>query len=105
MRGMITLNGYMGSVSFDGQMVTVEKNLRGRVQFPASAVSSVMIVPAGMGMRGIKFTLSGGTDARRQMPMGSHKDVASDPYGLTFRKKHEAKFAALAYDIQRAAWA
>jgi len=102
---MITLNGYMGSVTFDGQMVTVDKKLRGQVVFPASAVTSVMIVPAGMGMRGIKFTLAGGTDARRVAAMGSHKDVASDPYALTFRKKHVGQFSALAGDIQRAAYA
>lgn len=92
----------MGRIEFDGSMVTIEKTARGRVQFPVSSVSSVMLVPAGFGMTGIKFTVSGATEVQNVKALGSHKDIAKDPYGLTFRKKNRPDFENLVEHINYA---
>jgi hypothetical protein len=96
-----TLHGHLGSVSFDGTTVTVSKKMRGESRIPLAQLTSVMIVPAGMGMRGIRFLTASGTTGT-VAPVGSHKDVAADPNGLTFRKKHLGEFQALADEVTAA---
>lgn len=98
---MTTVKGYLGSVSFDGQTVVVEKKGRGKTRIPIEAVSGVLLLPAGPGMRGIKFAANGvGTTAAPVF--GSHKALANDPYALTFRSGKEAAFAALADEVEKA---
>jgi hypothetical protein len=98
---MTTVKGYLGSVSFDGQTVVVQKKGRGKTRIPIEAVAGVLLLPAGPGMRGIKFAAEGGGTTAAPV-FGSHKALANDPYALTFRSKHEASFAALAGEVERA---
>lgn len=99
---MSELKGYMGSVSFDGRTVVVSKKMRGSTVIPIGQLSSVQLLPAGIGMSGIKFTVAGGVESTRGKPVGSHKDLASDPYALTFRSKHKASFEAFASEVLEA---
>lgn len=92
----------MGSVSFDGKTITVEKRLRGRQLIPVDHLTSVGILNAGPGMRAIRFSVAGGSTAAPSVALGSHRDLASDPYALTFRKKHLADFEALALEVEAA---
>lgn len=96
------VNGHMGSVEFDGQQVTIRKTARGAVTIPLSAVQSVSVVPAGFGMSGIRFAVAGGTLAGPSAAFGNHKDVAQDPYAVTFRNGKKADFAALVAAVDAA---
>jgi hypothetical protein len=99
---MTTVKGYMGSVSFDGATVRIEKKLRGTQVVPVQSVSAVSIERAGIGMRGIRFSVAGGTTAASSVVIGSHKDLANDPFALTFRKGSLPEFEALVAEIQAA---
>lgn len=99
---MTTAKGYMGSVSFDGAVVRIEKKLRGAQTVPIQSVSAVSIERAGIGMRGIRFSVAGGTMSAPSVVLGSHKDLANDPFALTFRKGALPEFEALAAEIQAA---
>lgn len=99
---MRTAKGHLGSVTFDGQTVTVTKQVRGEVQLPVTAIQSVSIQRAGLGMRGIRFAVAGGTLARSSVALGSHRDLAKDPYALTFRKGRLEEFQALAAEVNSA---
>lgn len=99
---MTTVRGYMGSVSFDGHVVLVEKRLRGQQSIPIEHLTSVGILNAGPGMRAIRFSVAGGSAASQSVVMGSHKDFASDPYALTFRKKRVPEFEALVAEVEAA---
>lgn len=96
---MTTVKGHMGSVEFDGTTVTIEKSMRGRQTIPLEHVTSVGIVNAGVGMRAIRFSVAGGSTAGRSVALGSHRDLASDPYALTFRKKRLGEFEELAQAV------
>lgn len=96
------IEGHFGSVEFDGRTVTVRKKLRGEVSIPLVSVQSVSIVPAGLGMSGIRFAVAGGTLAGASVALGNHKDVAQDPYALTFRNKHRGDFEGLANAVRAA---
>lgn len=96
------LKGYLGSVEFDGSTVTIRKKLRGQVRIPIGQIAGVVIVPAGIGMGGIRFDAAGGTTQRRVAPIGSHKDLASDPQALTFRSSRRAEFEEFAVRVEDA---
>lgn len=93
------LQGHMGSVAFDGHVVTISKTMRGQVSIPVSSVGSVVIIPAGIGMRGIKFTAEGSSVVKKAKAKGSHGKLAKDPYALTFKKAAEPEFAALMQQV------
>lgn len=96
------LKGYLGTVSFDGGSVRIAKKTRGTTAFAAADVTSVAIVPAGIGMKAIKFTVAGGTPAGPVKTLGTHRALAEDPYALTFRSKRSGEFEALAQQVQAA---
>lgn len=89
------VDGYLGSVEFDGAMVTVQKKMRGKVKIPLSSIQGVSIVSAGVGMRGIRFMTAGGSLQQVGKAIGSHAALANDPQALTFKKKHLPAFEAL----------
>ena len=99
---MAKATGHLGSVTFDGTTVRIAKKMRGEQVIPRDAVSAVSIEPAGIGMRAIRFSVAGGTAARSSVALGSHKDLAADPFAVTFRKKALPEFEALAAEIQAA---
>jgi hypothetical protein len=88
------IDGYMGSVEFDGRQVTVHKKLRGSTVVLLPHVTGISIENAGIGMRAIRVATAGGSVAGRQVALGSHQQMARDPYALTFRKKHVPEFEA-----------
>lgn len=99
---MQTVKGYLGSVSFDGQTVVIEKKLRGATRIPLSAIQAIGIERAGLGMKGVRFSVAGGTLAQASVAMGSHRDLAQDPYALTFRSGSLGKFQELVGQIEAA---
>lgn len=92
----------MGAITFDGETVAIEKKLRGTVRVPVASIQSVSIERAGLGMKGVRFAVAGGTEARTAVAFGSHKDLATDPYALTFRSKALPEFEALIARIEAA---
>ena len=99
---MVTARGHLGSVTFDGSLVRLEKKMRGTQTIPLSNVAAVSIENAGIGMRAIRFSVAGGTIAGQSVAMGSHKDFANDPFALTFKKKALPEFEALVSEINAA---
>lgn len=88
------VEGYMGAVEFDGRQVVVHKATRGSSAVLINHITGISIEKAGVGMRAIRFSTAGGSVAGRQVAFGSHRQMATDPYALTFRKGREAEFAA-----------
>lgn len=99
---MQTIKGHMGSISFDGQTVLVEKKLRGTTRVPLKAIQSISIERAGLGMKAIRFAVAGGTESGASVALGSHKDLAQDPYALTFKSKALPQFEELVRTLEGA---
>ena len=99
---MTTARGHLGNVTFDGSTVRVEKKMRGAQQIPIANIGAVSIENAGIGMRAIRFSVAGGTMAGQSVAYGSHKDIANDPFALTFRKKALPEFEALVEQVNAA---
>ena len=91
------VDGYLGSVEFDGAMVTVQKKMRGKVKIPLSSIQGVSIVSAGVGMRGIRFMTAGGSLQQVGKAIGSHshmhKTKVSRAVALMERRKLVARKA------------
>ncbi len=98
----LLLKGHMGSVEFDGNTVSIHKSMRGQVRIPLDQIAGIALVPAGIGMSGIRFDTSGGTTQRRIERFGSHGDIASDPQALTFHSGRKAEFAQFAAHVEAA---
>lgn len=96
------LKGYMGTVSFDGNTVTITKKARGAQAIPVSAIASIGIEPAGLGMKGIRFSVAGGTLQGAVRPVGSHKNLAQDPFALTFKSRRASEFEEFAAQVRAA---
>jgi hypothetical protein len=99
---MRTAKGHLGTVSFDGSTVRIEKKMRGAQLLPLNAIGSVSIERAGIGMRAIRFSVAGGTLSGPSVALGSHTDFANDPFSLTFKKGSLAEFEAFAAEVQAA---
>jgi len=99
---MTTARGHLGSVTFDGSTIRVEKKMRGAQSIPLGSIGAVSIENAGIGMRAIRFSVAGGTMANQAVALGSHKDIANDPFALTFKKKALPEFEALVEEINAA---
>ena len=91
---MTHVKGYMGSVTFDGTLVVIEKKMRGQTR--------ISIDKAGIGWRAVRFSVAGGSVAHQQTAFGDRKEVAMDPNALTFRKGDLPKFEALVSEIEQA---
>ena len=96
------IKGYHGSVTLDGDVVTIHKSLRGDTSIYLSQISGVSIEAAGLGMKAIRFITAGGLASRRSMALGSHRDLASDPQALTFRSGRLVEFQAFAASVDAA---
>lgn len=101
-RQPVTLSGYMGDITFDGQAVTIRKNMRGRTRIYLAQISGISLEPAGIGMKAIRVITAGGTVHGRSRAFGSHKRLASDPQALTFRSGRLDEFAAFAAMVEAA---
>lgn len=99
---MRTVKGHLGSITLDGETVLIEKKLRGTTRVPVASIQAISIERAGVGMRGVRFAVAGGTGAQASTALGVHKDLAQDPYGLTFRSKALSEFEALVAQIEAA---
>ena len=98
----VTVNGYLGSITFDGLAVTVRKNMRGQTRIYLPQISGISLEPAGMGMKAIRVITAGGTVHGRSMAFGSHKRLARDPQALTFRSGRLDEFASFAAMVEAA---
>ncbi|MCW2771084.1 MAG: hypothetical protein JWR27_2517 [Aeromicrobium sp.] len=88
------VKGYLGSAELDGSFVTVKTKVAGSTTIPLAAIQSVSIISAGIGMKGIRFAVAGGSVAGLQSFIGSHSKLAEDPYALTFRSSRREEFEA-----------
>jgi hypothetical protein len=101
-RVMTLVKGYMGSVTFDGTLVIIEKKMRGQTRIPLAGIQAISIDKAGIGWRAVRFSVAGGSTAHVQTAFGDRKDSAMDPNALTFRKGDLPKFEALVTEIEQA---
>ena len=101
-RAMTHAKGYMGSVTFDGTLVIIEKKMRGQTRIPLAGIQAISIDKAGIGWRAVRFSVAGGSVAHQQTAFGDRKEVAMDPNGLTFRKRRLQQFEALVDEIEQA---
>lgn len=83
----------MGTLTFDGSTVVLEKKARGATRIPVGSIQAVTIEKAGIGMRAIRFAVGGGTVSNGAR--NTHKEFASDPYALTFKAKAQPEFEAM----------
>lgn len=76
--------------------------MRGQVRIPVEQIAGISLVPAGIGMQGIRFDLAGGTQRQKVGPLGSHKDLAGDPQALTFASSRLPEFTWFAEQVEAA---
>lgn len=101
--GVTKVKGWHGNVQFDGRTVTIHKTMHGEVTIPLDAINAVSVEHAGATMWAIRFSVAGGTEAKRSKVLGSYKESFEDPYSLTFSKGHSLpKFKALVEEINNA---
>lgn len=100
---METVKGHFGSITFDGKTVVLDKKLTGTTRIPVGSIQAVSIERAGFGMKGVRFSVAGGTVASSHTtPGGKHSDLAKDPYAITFRSKALPEFEGLIGKIEAA---
>jgi hypothetical protein len=99
---MTHVKGYMGSVTFDGTLVIIEKKMRGQTRIPLAGIQAISIDRAGIGMRAVRFSVAGGSVAHEQTAFGSGKDASTDANAVIFRKHDLPKFEALVNEIEQA---
>ncbi|MGH3859778.1 DUF4429 domain-containing protein [Actinokineospora sp.] len=106
----IEAKGYLGgSVSFDGQFVTISrKGLnrftigKGQKRIHVSKISAVQLKPAGPMVNGfIEFSMSGG-DERRSRFGRQTMDATSDENSVVFTKSQQAQFERLRSAVEDA---
>jgi hypothetical protein len=99
---MTRVKGYMGSVTFDGTLVIIEKKMRGQTRIPLAGIQAISIDKAGLGWRAVRFSIAGGSTAHQQPVGGDRKEISQDPNALTFRKANLSQFEALVTEIEQA---
>lgn len=106
---LIEAKGYGGSVSFDGQFVTIRRRGVGRLvvgkgekRIPVRSISAIQLKPAGPIVNGfIEFSLSSG-DERRSRFGRQTANAASDENSVIFTRGQQSAFEQLRAAIEQA---
>lgn len=93
------VKGHQGSIDFDGSVVTIKKLGAGSTSVPLATVQGASIVSAGVGMKAIRIAVAGGSIHGAQTFIGSHSQLIQDPFALTFKTWHKAKFEAFVAEL------
>ena len=101
--GMIEAKGYSGTVSFDGEFVTISRGRglgrlvvgKGEKRIPVRHVTAVQLKPAGGLVNGfIQFSLGGGNELRSKFGRQTG-DAGGDENSVIFTRKQQPAFDAL----------
>lgn len=95
------VKGRHGTVTFDGQTVTITKPLRGETRIAARDIAAVEINRAGLGMLAIRF-VTHGAQPRRATAFGSTSAAQQDPYALVVRSGKRSEVEALREAVEQA---
>lgn len=103
---MSEAKGVNGTVSFDGQFVTIARSGlmaratvgKGDKRIPVSSITAVQWKPAGLMNGYIEFTISGGSEHKARFGSTSI-DQTKNENAVVFGKKHEAAMDALRTEI------
>ncbi len=104
------VQGYNGTVRFDGATVTIERTGfaarvmvgSGSKSIPVQRISAVQFVPAKLGFRGfIEFTVGGGIERRATIGHRT-KTAGHDENSVLFGRGQAAEFEALRDAVQAA---
>ena len=106
---MYTAKGLNGRVTFDGQVVAIErKGLWARVtlgkgtkSFPVTAITGVQLKPAGIVPGFIQFTVPGGNEQTSSFGHQS-SDASRDENSVLFGGRQQAEFVAVRDAVQAA---
>lgn len=105
----IEAKGYGGTVSFDGQFISIRRGGLGRLivgkgekRIPLRSISAVQLKPASPMVNGfIEFSISGGDERRSQFGRQTF-DAVSDENSVVFRKGQQPAFEALRAAVEQA---
>ncbi|NHF62224.1 DUF4429 domain-containing protein [Microcella pacifica] len=92
-----TAKGVNGSVSFDGQLVTITRKgigNKGAKTIPLRSIGGVQIRPATMLVNGFLALSVSGEVGRSSGGVGRLQDAANDENAVIFTKKQSADFEA-----------
>jgi hypothetical protein len=105
---MITAKGSNGTLSFDGNMVTIERTGLGRLlvgkgtkRIPIAAITAVQWKRAGIVAGYIQFTMAGSTEVRSRFGRQSY-DAQSDENSVTFHTPQQARMERVRDAIEAA---
>lgn len=104
---MIEARGVNGTVTFDGQTVTIHRSGfmaratvgKGTKTIPIGSITAVQWKPAGAVRGFIQFTVPGGNERRSQFGRQS-TDAARDENSVLFGRKHQPAFEQVRDHVQ-----
>ena len=105
----ITAKGQNGTVTFDGQTVTIARKGflaasttgTGEKRIPLRSIQAVQLKPAGIGQGFISFTVAGGVEKQSRFGRQSF-DATKDENSLVFLRKSNADMTAVRDAIEQA---
>ncbi|UVK62564.1 hypothetical protein SEA_TAYLORSIPHT_25 [Arthrobacter phage TaylorSipht] len=95
-----TAKGFNGSLSFDGQTVTIERKGAGRVRLPLDAIKSVEHKKGGLLVGYVKFHTGADVDARKVR--NKTQALLQDPHAVTFQWTSNKAMAELVAAVESA---
>ncbi len=106
---MLSAKGTNGTISFDGQTITIERkgfNARvfvggGEKRIPVASITAVQWKKAGLTAGFIQFTLAGGIE-RRSRPGRTTSDALHDENSVTFHARQQPAFEPIRAAIDEA---
>lgn len=78
-----TAKGFNGTLSFDGQTVTIERKGAGRVRLPLESIKSVEFKKGGLLVGYVKFHTGADVDARKVR--NKTQALLQDPHAVTLQ--------------------
>ena len=97
---MTTVKGFNGTLSFDGQSVTIERKGAGRTRLPLDAIKSVEYKKGGLMVGYVKFHT--GADADGRKIRNKTQALLQDPHAVTHQWTSNAAMAELVQEIEAA---
>ncbi|QOI67670.1 hypothetical protein SEA_ORCANUS_25 [Arthrobacter phage Orcanus] len=95
-----TAKGFNGSLSFDGERVTIERKGAGRTSLPVSAIQSVEFKKGGLLVGYVKFHTGAAIDNRKTR--NKAEALMRDPHAVTLQWTSNKAMAELVEAVEAA---
>ncbi|WPM94276.1 hypothetical protein VB1_CDS0027 [Arthrobacter phage Marchesin] len=97
---MTTVKGFNGTISFDGQTVTIDRKGAGRTRLPLASIKSVEFKKGGLLVGYVKFHT--GADIDNRKARNKAQALLQDPHALTLQWTSNKDMEALVEEVEAA---